>query len=176
MYHTSHYSSAFVACAGSLVKIMDSMRSVAISGHTKIQVAMIMHSKERITIGRPPCKQQDNGVDCGLFAIANATEFCYTSEIQYVDFDPLQLRSHWLKCLEQGSLTQFPRNSKRAKKVKEQEDFEVISTYCTCRLPESFSNLVLCDGCSVWYHRLCVGLPEEGDEEEWFCSMCVGQL
>lgn len=152
------------------------MRSKPISGHTKIQVAMIMYSKERITIGRPPCKQQDNCIDCGLFAIANATEFCFTSEIQYVDFDHGQLRSHWLMCLERGSITPFPRSSKRPKKVKEQEEFEIVSPFCICRLPANYGNLIDCDDCTSWFHPLCVGLEEEGHEEVWICGDCVGKL
>jgi len=134
---------------------------------------MISSTKEKITIGRPPCKQQENSIDCGLFAIANATEFCYSSTIQFVDFDEKQLPSHWLQCLEKGSLVPFPRLSKRPKKVKEVEDFDVISTYCKCHLPGNYGDMVLCDGlaCGEWFHYLCVGLKEEPDT--WYCEACT---
>jgi len=164
------FSSCFLL--GTNVKILDSLNRIQTTGHVKIQVAMIAFSKDRITVGRPPCMQQENAIDCGLFAIANATEFCYTQNTQFVEFDQRQLRSHLLQCLENGELTQFPRSAKRAKKAKELEEFEVISTYCKCRLPQNFDDMIECDRCGEWYHHSCVGIKYI-EKSEWFCENCM---
>ena len=31
---------------------------------------------------------------------------------------------------------------------------------------------ILCDGCSVWLHKYCVGLGENDDPSEYFCELC----
>lgn len=154
------------------VKIMDSLRSQKITGHTKLQIAMICQMKGNIILARPPCKQQTNGVDCALFAIANAVEFCFTSQISYVDFDQAALRKHLLQCIENAHLTPFPRLAKRSKKVKMAEDTEVLTTYCKCCMPDNFGDMIACDACQDWFHRQCVG-AFQSEEEDWFCEKCA---
>lgn len=154
--------------------IFDSLQSNHLPGHVKIQVAMIAQSPDVITIIRPPCKQQSNSVDCGLFAIANATEFCHTSMAKNIDFEPKMLRSHWLECLKKGTLSPFPRLGKRARASKDQPDSEVMAVFCKCRLPKIYGDMVLCDDCSTWYHKCCVGLEENfNSKSQWTCSDCT---
>jgi hypothetical protein len=155
-----------------IVTVLDSVRTSPISGHLKLQIAMIASSQhDKIFIVRPPCKQQTNGVDCGLFAIANATEFCFSSQIQNVDFDLCKLRSHWLECVGEGIIKPFPRASKRPKKTKEEDDTLTLDVYCLCRLPENFDNMVECDECGKWYHYGCVGYKKT--RGLWNCMKCA---
>ena len=46
-----------------------------------------------------------------------------------------------------------------------------IRLYCDGRLPESFDNVVACDGCDNWFHYRCVHVDfntcHVGD---WFCN------
>jgi len=64
-------------------------------------------------------QQQENNTDCGLYAIAFATDLCH-------GIDPVgllyaagsELRCHFLKCLQEGCLTPFP--SKQSIKQKPQ--------------------------------------------------------
>lgn len=152
------------------VNIMDSLRSLPLSGHTKLQVAMMAKTnKDKVTIVRPPCQQQTNATDCGLFAIANATEFCHSPTIQNIDFDHSKLRSHWLKCIENGTFAPFSRLSERKKKGTEVVDDDIMSVYCHCRLPHSFDNMVDCDCCKKWFHHRCVSCKDD-EAEEWFCT------
>jgi len=60
---------------------MDSLRKRPVTDHLKDQVAAIAQCENSISIRRPPCKQQSNMVDCGMFAIA--TEFCLTKKNQH---------------------------------------------------------------------------------------------
>ncbi|KAK3920964.1 LOW QUALITY PROTEIN: Chromatin remodeling protein SHL [Frankliniella fusca] len=137
------------------VVVLDSCRTLALSGHTKIQVAMIAREKgTTITVNRPACKQQNNAYDCGLFAIANAVEYCFASSTDFVDFNPSAMRDHLLKCFDAGSFTQFPRlNSSRMKKLKEDEITDTFDISCSCRLPNNFDvEMVVCDQCNEWFH------------------------
>ncbi|KAK3910193.1 Lipoyl synthase [Frankliniella fusca] len=98
--------------------VPDSLRKTKLSSFLCLQVAMVACSKEEsITICRKPCQQQRGSVDCALFAIAQATEFCSTSEIRFIDFDQSKLREHWMSCVRAGKLTRFPAISSRPKKT-----------------------------------------------------------
>ena len=57
-------------------------------------------------------QQQDNSIDCGLFAIANMVEFCTNKYIGNLNlqFNTKYLREHLIFCLEQGHFRPFPRS------------------------------------------------------------------
>ncbi|KAK3926036.1 Death-inducer obliterator 1 [Frankliniella fusca] len=154
------------------VTILDSLRSTHLSGHTKMQCAIIAHTNDSsLVIVRPQCAQQKNSVDCALYSIAQTVEFCHEGKIQYIDFDSSQLRSRWKKCIEDGEIKVFPRKSTRAKKVIEQDDTCVVKIYCSSRLVDSFDDMVCCDTCTMWYHKICVELS--GDPDFWICRNCL---
>ena len=54
-------------------------------------------------------QQQDGGVDCGLFAIAFATELAYGNDPVQVSYVQSAMQDHLLLCLEQGEMKLFPR-------------------------------------------------------------------
>jgi len=127
-----------------------------------------------LKVTRPPCKQQTNSYDCGLFAIAFAVEYCLHRSCDFVDFNPSAMRGHLLSCLDAGSFTGFPRlNVIRPKKIKEQPITDTVDISCTCRLPSNFDvEMVVCDKCGEWFHVSCVGVDHENMPEEWFCCHC----
>ncbi|KAK3930203.1 Protein FAR-RED IMPAIRED RESPONSE 1 [Frankliniella fusca] len=168
-----HWVTAIFKTGSQDVIVLDSSRNLAISGHTKIQLAMIAKSKENsFKVIRPPCKQQNNARDCGLFAIAFAVDYCLHKCSDYVDYNPSAMRFHLLNCLEAGSFTAFPRlNASRQKKIKELSLSETVEISCTCRLPSNFDDeMVVCDRCGQWFHVSCVGLDKDDMPEDWFCS------
>lgn len=151
---------------------MDSLKKIPLSGHIKLQVAMIARTKEKyIRIERPPCKQQRNSIDCAVFAIANATEFCYSGRTDFIDFDQSKLRSHWLECLQKNHISPFPRLQSRPKKTREEVDVTDVNVYCICRLPDNYGNVMDCDKCGNWYHCSCVGKPNDFSGD-WICNIC----
>ena len=58
------------------------------SGPSGPLVAIYDRGKGHIQIVHPHVQQQTNGVDCGIFAIAYATEFIFN---QYIGYDWLNL-------------------------------------------------------------------------------------
>ena len=65
------------------------------------------HNKIRL----PRVQQQQNGVDCGVFAIAFATEFCFAKKelSKSLIFDTKLMRPHLIQCIEFGKFTPFPK-------------------------------------------------------------------
>ena len=151
---------------------MDSLRKRPVTYHLKDQVSATAQCENSISIRRPPCKQQSNMVDCGLFAIANATEFCFTKKINFVDFDNAKLRGHWLDCMKRGVLTQFPRRSSRPKKTREEDEITKVRVYCPCRLPEPFGNMIECESCQKWYHFVSINV-DEGYKGSFIRKSCM---
>lgn len=138
---------------------------------------MIAQQQGQLVIVRPPCKQQTNSYDCLLFAIANAVEFCNTSEIKYIDFDETAMKSHWIGCLQSKNLVPFPRRASRPKKAKEGPQLDVIEVSCNiCCLPDEYDNMVACDNCEKWSHLCCVNLTKApSGKNKWYCPECVLQ-
>ena len=72
------------------------------------------------------------------------------------------LRPHFVKCLEQKMLTEFPVNKNR--RPKPPKLYEIV-LYCICRLPDDGEKMVYCEDCDDWYHTKCLGsagkVPED---------------
>ena len=72
-------------------------------------------------------QNQPNGSDCGLFAIAFATELVHDHDPAGSFFDTLSLRQHLLEGLERGYLDRFPVKRKRRIPLYRDEDQETFS-------------------------------------------------
>ena len=51
--------------------------------------------------------RQDGSNDCGLFAIAYATELAHGRDPAKVVYSQKEMRSYFIKCMENGTLTPF---------------------------------------------------------------------
>ncbi|CAG2209461.1 unnamed protein product [Mytilus edulis] len=99
-------------------------------------------------------QQQTNSVDCGVFALAYATEFCYSNFPAGKDlaFNVNEMRDHLVHCLTKQQLLPFPRQKNR-KSLKLRINTSIIvniEKYCSakCDLPNLFDNMVSCSQCS----------------------------
>ena len=54
------------------------------------------------------------------------------------------MRSHLIKCQEDGTISFSGRCSPASKK---------ISLYCKCKMPEGRENMAYCPNCCAWYHQ-----------------------
>ncbi|XP_057291169.1 uncharacterized protein LOC130613839 [Hydractinia symbiolongicarpus] len=77
----------------------------------KIARMMYCHD-DAIKITNASVQQQENDIDCGLFAIAFAVEESFGRSPQSISFDTKQMRPHLLKCLESATFT-FSQNQQR---------------------------------------------------------------
>jgi len=55
-----------------------------------------------------PVQQQENGSDCGVFAIAFDTCLVYGCDPKEYTFNISRMRPHLIECLRTGTITLFP--------------------------------------------------------------------
>ena len=123
-------------------------------------------------------QNQPNGSDCGLFAIAFATELVHGNDSAGSFFDTLSLRQHLLEGLERGYLDRFPVKRKRriplGMKIRKHFQEKI---YCICRTVNDITWPMMCSSCRKWYHHDCEGLEVDlSDEHKFTCSLCNAAL
>ena len=78
--------------------------------------AICGRGKRHLQVVHPRVQQQHSGVDCGIFAIAYATEFVFN---QYtgneLEFDRSVIRHHLLVCFQNQDLIPFPKLKRKMK-------------------------------------------------------------
>ena len=90
---------------------MSPKSSGSIASSLQTQIAQIYGPNKHgnVCVEVNPVQQQDGGpVDCGLFAIAFATELAYGNDPVRVSYVQSAMRDHLLLCLEQGKMEPFP--------------------------------------------------------------------
>ena len=166
------------------VKILDSLNNGKIHPVIFHQITDIRQTAdEMFNINILSVQQQSNGDDCGLFAIAFATDIAYGNDPTQITYDDKRLRSHLINCFKDGFLTVFPRSEKRARRCKATSITRNV--YCTCRRSyfdedsERHENfMVMCSKCSEWFHKGCLKIPSKifrYDElaASWICCKCT---
>ena len=167
-----------IRCETGCVCIYDSYYQ-SVDLDTKMQVCSLLKSKEdEITFMMANMQCQGNTYDCGLYAIATATELTHRRDPCLCHWDVDLLRPHLAKCLEKGTLTPFPISKRR--RVPLGNRFKGRATkvkiYCICRMPNKKDTpMVQCGKCFVWFHITCIkpGMSEvKLKKVEWFCESC----
>eukprot|EP00794_Sanderia_malayensis_P002558 gene2558-2954_t len=97
-----------IGCLPGMVSLYDSLYSHVVSDEIEEQIKNLIGADIYQGINVVPVQQQENGYDCGVFAIAFAT--CLVNYIppETVEFDVAQLRQHLFKCLKAGKMELFP--------------------------------------------------------------------
>ena len=114
----------------------------------QVQLALMYGTdKERLRIVMPIIIQQRNIVDCGVFAITKAVEFCFTNfegiEGNRTDcvFDHDKVRSHLLTCVVKENLGSLPKRPDTRPVCFEFHNV-TVSRFCKCGLPDTLENVV----------------------------------
>ena len=126
----------------------------------------------------PPTQQQDNALDCGLFAIAHMTEFLHTKQIQpNIRFDTSRMRDHLITCFENKYLTTFSKLDKREIKRKFGTRKLEITLYKCCYKPDVVADMIACRICKNWYHKPCIQTPGTSimnvEIDMFVCAFCL---
>ena len=80
-----------------------------LSLNTKQQICSLWQpSSDQVEFQLVNVQRQLNSSDCGLFAIANATELAHGRDTMLCMWDTCQMREHLFNCLEMGKIEQFP--------------------------------------------------------------------
>ena len=139
-----------------------------------------LYGRQKLNASLLKVQQQKNLVDCGVFAIAFCTEYCYTGRkgVLQAEFDILRMRDHLHNCIENMELTPFPKLRRKLKLRKQTEKVlnYSIAADCAalCEFPNSYDDMVQCDTktCQNWFHYKCAGLNSPTDSLLWICSKC----
>ena len=120
---------------------------------------------------------QPNASDCGLFAIACATELVEGHDPVLCQWDCMQMRPHLLCCLEAGRIYHFPTVKQRRVPLGSRVRRSIKEMlYCICRMPNDKGlEMTECSRCLRWFHNTCVGLThckETLKSLHWCCPLC----
>ena len=158
------------------IYMYDSMLPSRINIGTKRQICSLMKPPAKtLSIFLVDVMAQPNLYDCGVFAIANATELAHGKDPAKAQWDANKMRSHLLSCLQEGRMNRFPISIVRrvpfGRRVKTAFD---ESVYCTCRMPydkNSDPAMIQCNTCHGWFHGQCMNIDiEEYVQQKWTCK------
>ena len=117
--------------------------------------------------------KQSGLADCGLHATAIITCLVLDIDPTTVVFKQEELRPHFARSLESGTITAFPVDKHRrpANRVSREE---LCLIYCYCRLPDNGKTMFCCNGCAEWFHDECIDVSAaERTMDTWFCNNCT---
>lgn len=159
------------------VELYDSLYS-SVPMSVKMQIANILSTQEKkkLVIRVKKFQRQKGGVDCGLFAIAAATDLCNGQDPSLKSYRQDEMRSHLLLNLEDGVILPFA--STTVKEIGTTLKTVNVPLWCECRLPDNMiEKMAECSGCDTFFHKTCASIPKEvfkckDKAKEWRCRKC----
>ena len=121
---------------------------------------------------------QENVNDCGLFAIAYATELVFGHDPCVTNFKTEVMRSHLIKCLKNHKMESFPKRRRTIGFGENIRKSRIEKIYCYCHMPNDKKlAMVLCSMCSKWFHTQCItGKVSNDPKKKWYCSICQSMI
>ena len=90
----------------------DSLFHGKIRDHVKMQICNIFKCNgKELTVNVKACKQQTNGVDCGVFAVANLFHILTGADIDRTKIQDDKMRDHLLQCIKSGHFKEFDKSN-----------------------------------------------------------------
>ena len=168
----------------SVVYLYDSSQKESLNKNLVKQIARLRKSEDaELRIISKAVLQQGNRCDCGIFAIAFATDIAYNHKPEQRTYNQSVIRKHLLAQLENKTMTPFPQQTKRVKRGKEVT--HRFPLYCKCRVPffeddpkeDKGFFMAFCSVCGEYYHKRCENIPvvifrDEKKAAVWKCSNC----
>lgn len=161
-----------VSCPGT-VRVFDSLFSKPNAITSEHGCPMLLHTGDAVTFINEKVQKQIGFADCGLFALAFATDLCQGFDPTTQSYDQSLMRQHYVNCLESATMSPFPKTTRRVPYHMVQKKTSV-PIFCQCRFPNDKREYVECFKCSSWYHTECVQVPEWAinSKTKWQCQKC----
>ena len=100
-----------IGCSSDTVKVLNSHATGELSTQLKNKIArMLKTQSDFINIEYMDVAEQQNGKDCGVYAIANALDTCRRNDPSVCNWKDTQMRKHLLRCLDDEELISFPQS------------------------------------------------------------------
>ena len=122
-----------------------------------------------------------SGNDCGLFALAFATDFAEGIDPSERYYDEKALRNHLLQCFRINEIKQFAQEDMSVKSKPSKIVYKVFCIYRDVFFEEDVEKepekiMAECSKCGEWFHRKCEVIPKEvfvNPNATWECSFCL---
>ncbi len=121
---------------------------------------------ESVVIHTYPCQQQDNGYDCGIFALANAITLAFKKHPEHIIYTG-NLRKELMDMLLNGCLSPLQTIAQNGSFTRSTivanmhlnacltKMCKRIDVICYCRMPQSYGDLIQCQVCQLHFHQKC---------------------
>ena len=93
-----------------------------------------IHTGDAVTFLNERVQQQFGSSDCGLFALAFATDLCHGLDPTKRNYIQGLMRKHYVDCLESGKMAPFPTTDTTVPRHPNTKKTK-IPIFCDCRLP-----------------------------------------
>ena len=105
---------SYIGCQKGEINYYDSMHQGRINPHVQKQIASMLdcENSNHLKVTVRAVQQQNNCVDCGVFAIAFATSLMYGNNPSSVNLKQTLMRGHLASCLTSNVMSQFPKDNK----------------------------------------------------------------
>ena len=165
-----------ISCRPGNVKIYDSLFQRASPIAIRHSCRMLMHAGDSILFLNEKVQKQIQTSDCGLFALAFATDLCYGIDPVTQSYDQENMRAHYVSCLDSLKMVPFPRSSRRVP-YHPNTYKTTVAIFCVCRMPNDNLEYVQCSQCNGWYHPTCMNIPDWviNSRRKWRCDTCRGK-
>lgn len=154
------------------VRVFDSLFSkpnaITCEHACRMPCGMLLHTGDAVTFINEKVQKQIGSADCGLFALAFATDLCQGFYPTNQCYDQSLMRQHYVNCLESATKTT------RRVPYHMVQNKTSVPIFCQCRLPNDKREYVECFKCSSWYHTECTQVPEWAinSKRNWQCQKC----
>jgi len=196
-----HHSQLNIPHGADVVSIYDSNRNTNCKQTNYVygSIASLLKSNlSHIIVEEHVCQSQQNGFDCGVYAIAFATALLLNVNPSNCVFEDHKIRNHLRTCLLNQQLSMFPtkividkNNCTRNRHFNPKPLVtHKLPIHCTdlCRRTEFFKigsssaenasegeNTALCDKCNIWFHKECDTIPKKiftQKNVQFICRQC----
>ena len=121
LHENNHWVTVYLPTerATSVVYLYYSLQKERLNKNLVKQIALLRKSEDaELCIISKAVQQQENGYDCGIFAIAFATDIAYNRKPEQRTYNQSVMRKHLLAQLENATMTPVPQRTKRVKTWK----------------------------------------------------------
>ena len=170
-------------CPKGTIKFFDSAHINRVSVHIQKCIAqlLILDQLTMVKIIWVDCDKQRNGMDCGIYAIANMVALATGNYDPIgVSYNQSDMRPHLLRCLERCEMKEFPTKRARRKRISLSGTLHscLFRIICTCKMPDDSTKFTWqCTTCKKWYHPKCQGIghmttQQIADSKKLPCMLC----
>jgi len=159
------------------IYIYDSLLMTKVSGSLVNTVCIFFkcHYTDRLHFDVINVQRQTDDHNCGVLAIAFATELAFGQDPASSVWNTSVMRSHLFQAFQQNSLERFPRIGQRSLRLgRRVHKSHPVTIHCVCRMPnDPQKGMVECFCCLKWFHISCCIKDEEwNSQRKWRCKKC----